>query len=218
MSEIVYVLSNPAMPEYIKIGRTTRDNLEKRIKDLSRPTGVPEAFVLLYAVEVDDAGKVEKAFLKAFADDRKNPKREFLKMAPEPILTLLEAFAKSEDLSESIREKVLDETTSTEEKLAQQTFVAEINERRSNLRFSEIGIQRGEELVYKNDPTKRCRVVNDQKVEYDGESEHLTLSALATKLLYGYTKPSRVQGALYFTYKGELLTDRRDRLESEEEG
>jgi len=216
MIEVVYVLSNPAMPDHIKIGRTTRSNLEKRIKDLSRPTGVPEAFVLLMAVEVADAGKVEKAFLKAFAGDRKNPKREFLKMTPEPILTLLEAFATSEDLSESVRAKVLGETASPEEKLAQEAFVAEIRVRRSNLRFDEIGVPKGVELVYQPDPSKKCKVVGDKnEVEYEGEI--LILSALATKFMLGYTKPVQVQGASFFTYEDELLTDRRDRLEREEE-
>lgn len=37
--EYVYVLTNPAMPEYVKVGRT--NNIERRIKDLSKDTSVP---------------------------------------------------------------------------------------------------------------------------------------------------------------------------------
>ena len=39
---IVYVLSNPAMPEIVKIGKTS--DLTERMKSLSKPTGVPLAF------------------------------------------------------------------------------------------------------------------------------------------------------------------------------
>jgi hypothetical protein len=51
MSEIVYVFTNPSMKELIKIGRT--ENVEKRLKKLSSPTGVPEPFLCLYAGVVD---------------------------------------------------------------------------------------------------------------------------------------------------------------------
>lgn len=41
----VYVLSNPSMPGKVKVGFTRR-NVRIRISELSRPTGVPEAFEL----------------------------------------------------------------------------------------------------------------------------------------------------------------------------
>ena len=213
--EIVYVFANPAMPDYIKIGRTTRDNLEKRRKDLSSPTGVPEPFVCLKAATVADAKKTEKLFHKAFNHFRNNPKREFFKIVPEPVITLLEEFAITDE-SEAVQ-KVLDATTSPEEKLTQQAFVAEVNERRSRLKFSDIGILPGAELAFRDDPTKKCRVVNDREIEFEGEIT--SLYKLATRLL-GTTWHN--EGALYFTYEDpqhgkELLTDRRDRLENDEE-
>jgi len=85
--------------------------------------------------------------------------------------------------------------------------------RRSRLKFSEIGIQPGAELVFKDDPTQTCKVIDDRKVEYEGES--LTLSALATRLSRSHS-PGGLQGALYFTYEDELLIKRRDRLEEKE--
>jgi len=47
--------------------------------------------------------------------------------------------------------------------------------------------------------------------------EATTLSALAAKLL-GWGGPYSVQGTLYFVYDGEVLSDRRNRLESEAGG
>ena len=211
MSEIVYVFANPAMPDYIKVGRTSRADLEKRLKELSNHTGVPAPFVCLYAAEVDDAQKVEKALHDAFDCDRPNKKREFFTTEPNRIITLLEAFAISPDESISVQ-KVLDETTTPEEKLTQQAFVAVINERRSDLRFSAIGIPPGSELVFVKDETKKCKVIDDRRVEYDGET--FTLSRLAMMLLHS---PTLVHGQRLFTYDGERLTDRRDRLESQDE-
>ena len=77
-------------------------------------------------------------------------------------------------------------------------------------------------LAFKNDPTKTCRVVDDRKVEYNGEIT--SLSALALMLLRedGKNPACAVNGNLYFTYAdeqhgNETLTDRRDRLEGERE-
>ena len=212
MTEIVYVFANPAMSDYIKIGRTTRDNLEQRLNALSNHSGVPAPFVCLYAAEVADAQRVEDAVHRAFGVDRPNPRREFFTTPPDRIITLLEAFA-VEDASNSVQ-NMLDEISFAEDKSAQ-SRVSSISERRSRLKFSEVGIQPGAELVFVRDPAKKCRVIDDKKVEYEGEP--LALSALATKLLYGYASPVRVQGALYFKYGDELLRDLRDRLESEGE-
>ena len=48
---IVYVLSNPAFDDYVKIGRT--NNLDRRLRELDT-TSVPLPFRCVYAVEVDD--------------------------------------------------------------------------------------------------------------------------------------------------------------------
>ena len=54
---IIYILTNQAHPDYIKIGKTS--NLEQRLKSLDT-TGVPLPFECYYAVEVDDMSRVEK--------------------------------------------------------------------------------------------------------------------------------------------------------------
>jgi len=89
MTGIVYVFTNPAMPGYVKIGKTAKSNVGHRLKTLSNPTGVPLPFECRYAAEVEDASKVEAAIHKAFAVDRKNPKREFFTTDPQRIITLL---------------------------------------------------------------------------------------------------------------------------------
>lgn len=62
---IVYLLTNPAMPGMVKIGKTGRD-VEVRLNDLYT-TGVPLPFECVYAARVSDMGKVEKTFHNALA-------------------------------------------------------------------------------------------------------------------------------------------------------
>ena len=61
--EIVYILTNPAFPDYIKIGRTT--NLKQRLLSLDN-TALPLPFECYYAVEVNDSKKVEKLLHQSF--------------------------------------------------------------------------------------------------------------------------------------------------------
>lgn len=48
---IVYVLTNPAMPDLVKIGMTNRDNVDARMKELFN-TNVPVLFECGYACKV----------------------------------------------------------------------------------------------------------------------------------------------------------------------
>ncbi len=75
MEGTVYVLTNPAMTNMVKIGKMTR-NVELRIADLYS-TDVPLPFECEYAAKVKDVDETEKAFHIAFFPNRVNPKREF---------------------------------------------------------------------------------------------------------------------------------------------
>ena len=68
MAEIVYLLTNPVMPDLVKIGRTT--NLEERLRSLSTHSGVPVPFEVFYACEVADSVKVERQIHEGFGDHR----------------------------------------------------------------------------------------------------------------------------------------------------
>jgi|GEM_PF-904210 len=93
---IVYIFANPAMKGYIKIGRTARNDVKKRLRELYN-SSVPEEFLCLYAAVVADAPKVEEIIHKTFDVDRDNKRREFFKTPPEQIITLLKtAFAISD--------------------------------------------------------------------------------------------------------------------------
>ena len=73
---VVYVLTNPAIPGLVKIGKTSRGSVEARLSELYS-TGVPVPFECVFAGRIEDESKVEKAFHTAFGPYWINPKREF---------------------------------------------------------------------------------------------------------------------------------------------
>ena len=86
---IVYVLTNPAMPGLVKIGRTSRGSVEARLGELYS-TGVPVPFECVFAGKIQDEAKVERAFHTAFGPYRVNPKREFFQIEAEQAIAVLE--------------------------------------------------------------------------------------------------------------------------------
>ena len=78
MSEVVYVLTNEAMPGLVKIGRTSV-NVDQRIRELDT-TSVALPFQCFYAAEVADAAKVERGLHRIFSDKRIRLNREFFRV------------------------------------------------------------------------------------------------------------------------------------------
>ena len=56
MTNIVYVLTNPAMPGIVKIGMTDRPDVQRRMGELYS-TGVPLPFDCVIAREIEDLGR-----------------------------------------------------------------------------------------------------------------------------------------------------------------
>lgn len=80
--------------------------------------------------------------------------------------------------------------------------------RRPNTRFGDLSVPVGAELVFTKDGRTTCTVLNDtNQVEYEGEA--FAISALAVRLL----DVSVANGFSHFSYEGENLWERRDRLE-----
>lgn len=60
MQGIIYVLNNPAFPNLIKIGMTTREDIKSRMAVLYS-TGEPLPYECIYAASVNNIEEVEKA-------------------------------------------------------------------------------------------------------------------------------------------------------------
>jgi len=199
MNEIIYILTNEAMPGHVKIGRTST-NLEQRIKDLSASTSIPLPFICFYACTVNDALFVEHQLHDAFDNDRVNPKREFFQIAPERVVAALKLAA---------IEDVTPKKDLVENKEDRQAL---INTRkiREKFSFDMAKIPVGSELVFSRDENARAKVIDNHFIEYNGKKMSLSKSAQAI-LGYDYG----IAGTDYWTYEGETLDERRKRLTSE---
>ena len=76
MAGFVYIMSNPAFPNLLKIGMTTKDPATFRVDELNS-TGVPRPFKCEYYAFVDDHERLEKMVHTALRHDRENDQREF---------------------------------------------------------------------------------------------------------------------------------------------
>lgn len=157
---IVYVLTNPAMPGLVKIGMTSRNNIDERMKELYG-TGVPVPFECKYACKVksSDCEKIEKALHTAFAPDRINTNREFFKIKPEQAMAILELFNR-EDVTQEITDEI-DNDLTTEDKSASEKINSS---RRPPLNYFEMGMKKDDLLVFIKDNNIIASIADEKKV------------------------------------------------------
>lgn len=204
-------MTNDAMPNYIKIGRTA-GTLEQRMRELDT-TGIPLPFRCHYAVEVDDHEVREKLIHDAFADHRVRPNREFFELAPERAVSILKALGGQEVVSNN---EMIDEYGQT----LVENSRTERNLTRGKFTFKELEIPVGSTLVFVRsfpDGIERTCTVRDEirSVDYNGQT--YTLSKLAKQLMQelGYNWQT-IQGPAFFKYNDEILSERRDRLNNDD--
>ena len=200
-NQIIYILTNEAMPGYVKIGKTST-SLEQRIKELSSSTSVPLPFTCFYACTVKDMNFVEHQLHDAFDDSRINPKREFFQISPERVVSALK-LAEIENITPK-----QDFVENKEDKIA----LHQARERRSIFKFSLANIPIGAELVFSRDESKKATVFDDRNIEFNGQKTSLSTSA---QEILGYDYG--VAGTDYWTYEGETLDERRKRITLEAE-
>lgn len=200
---IVYVLSNPVMPGLVKIGMTTRDNIDARMKELYG-TGVPVPFECEYACRVKntDCAKIEKALHKAFGPNRINANREFFSIKAEQAMAILELF-NQEDITEEITAEIDNDLTHDDKSATEKIK----SSRRPALNYKEMGIQPNSVLTFVKDPSIQVTVLDEKKVLY--QKEETSLTAITKRLL---NAPRNVSPAKYWEYEGTNLRDLRDEL------
>lgn len=210
----IYVLTNPSFPEYVKIGYA--DNVDERVAQLNRSECTPFAFKKYAVLHVTSrlADKNVHKLIDRFkpelrAKENVNGKmriREFFAMSAKEAVEILDTIGSIYSETPQIFEQTLEEKK--EEQFANETAIA--SERKSPFSFYKCGIEKGENIVYVHDENIICTVAGDREILFNGKKT--SLSALAKKLL---NLNHSVQGTLYFTYNGEILSALRKRLEDE---
>ncbi len=194
---IVYVLTNPAIPDLVKIGMTNKENVEARMKELFN-TSVPVPFQCEYACKVIDCAVVEKALHIAFHPYRIHAQREFFEINPEQAIAILKLLDKSSDITSEVAEEINNDL-SDGDRLAGM----KMKKKRPPLNFTEMGLPIGAKLEFNRDgETYVVDVCDAKKVSYCGQESSLTA---VTRDLLGLEYS--VQPTPYWTYNGKNLQE-----------
>lgn len=203
MKGYIYILTNPAFPQYVKIGYAT--NVDSRLKTLNSNSGLPLPFEVYATYETVD--KLEDLVLHKLID-RLNPElrlvknKEFYEVDAEEAYYWLEAIAEISGTKNRLSLKAEPHV-----KDSHKSPMAPFN-------FEMVDISVGEDVEFLDKPGFTATVVNKKRVEYEGQI--YSLSALAQKLLKEECGKdwAAVQGPLHFTYKGKILADLREEKEN----
>lgn len=216
---VIYILTNPSFPEYVKIGYA--DDVDKRLQQLNRSECIPFAFRIYATYEVETRltdlklhsmiDKINPNLRSIDNVDGKKRVREFYAMPPETAYEIFETIAELGGRKDKLHLYDLSDEEQKSEELAQEIEEEHI-ERLSPFTFSKCNIPVGATITYFNrgNPNSgtECVVADDRNVEYKGRK--LSLSALATELTGGKWG---VAGPRYFKYNGEWLNDIRAKAE-----
>lgn len=192
---IVYLLTNECMPGLVKIGMTSRQDINDRLKELYT-TGVPVPFECVYACKVHRFKELEQALHDAFEPQRVNSNREFFRIKPSQAIGILRLFNEGNITSEIVKE--MENDISQEE----QDDQAKRRNKRPAINFLEMGMQKGDTLVYLHDESKTCTIVDSRKVMFEGKETSLT--PITTQLL---GSKYSVQPTGHWLFKGKNLLD-----------
>ncbi len=211
---VIYILTNPSFPEYVKIGYA--DDIDKRLKQLNRSECVPFAFRVFATYEVPS--RLSDLKIHSIIDklnpnlrsienfDGQKRVREFYAMSAEDAYSILEAMSEIHGCKENLKLAKISEDDKVAEETAEE-IATETLEKAENFSFSKCQIPVGSVLEFGNNPSIICTVVDDRMVEYNGKKMYLT--GLAKQLL---GKRTGIAGPRYFKYNGEWLNDIRHRL------
>ena len=171
---VIYILTNPSFPDYVKIGYAT--DIEKRLAQLNRSECIPFAFRVYATYEV--SAPLQDKELHSLIDrlnpelraidtfDGKTRTKEFYAMSAEDAYALLESIAKLSGTIDKLRRltpeghEVLDEEVAAE-------VQAEAKERKAPFSFFKCGINIGAEIVLVGCSDIVATVSDDRQIEYE---------------------------------------------------
>lgn len=217
---IVYILTNPCLDGWVKIGMTEREGVETRLKELNAPSNIPLSYRCYATYEVENPEVVEKAIhslidrvdnslhAREYLSNGKVREREFFKISPETAYGIFKDVAILRGDLDWL--KPYEPTAEQEEEEITNTKL-----QRSNTSFKLLNIPVGTEISFLFNDSIIAKVVDDKNhIEYDGVQ--YTPTGLARKLLFeleGWAETTRVNGWKYFVVGGITLNDMREQIE-----
>jgi len=179
---VIYILTNPAFPELVKIGYTT--NVDERLKKLNNSEGLPYSFRLYAYYKVNKSlsdiklhniiDKLNPQLRTIENINGKERKREFYAMSAEEAYNILEAIAQINGLEENLIRCVKTKHQEMEENLANEIkeysedmflknypFISNVYERLKNeiLKLKDVYIEPKKKYIAFKHKTNICDVV-----------------------------------------------------------
>lgn len=203
---VIYILTNPSFPDYVKIGFAT--DAKERLSQLNRSECIPFAFRVYATYEVDSTlsdkklhdiiDKLNPDLLAIETFNGKQRKREFYAMSPEDAYSLLESIAAIHGYENRLKLIEPDAIEKQEEQLAE--VITQEHSKGENFSFTKCQIPVGAVLKYIYNKDITCTVVDDRKINYNGQIMYTTTMA---KILTG--KKQGVNGPSFFEFEGKNL-------------
>lgn len=219
---LVYILTNPCLDGWVKIGMTERNDIERRLQELNSPPNIPLSYRCYATYEVENPLEVERRIHSLIdrVDDSlhareqlnngKVREREFFKISPETAYGIFKDIAAL--MGDANKLKLYTPTLDQSQELE----LAENKTKRSNNSFELLNIGVGEEISFLYDDTIIAKVLNKKnQVEFDGIQYSVT--GLARKILFerfDWAENLHVNGWRFFTKDGISLSDLRDNIEN----
>ncbi len=210
----VYILTNPSFKEdWVKIGKSSRP-VDIRSKELDN-TAVPLPFEIYATLKTCKYEQVEKLIHKTIdrlTDLRIRQNREFFNVSPAKALDILK------DISTTLDDAEIDEVYLGEARFeSKQTCdgsEVESKKPRPRFKFSMVNIPIGATITF--DPTGvEVKVADDDHIEYEGRIYKLSPFAGTFMPEDKRNASGAYAGPKYFSYKGETLSDLRNKIEKE---
>ncbi|MCD1644526.1 GIY-YIG nuclease family protein [Aurantimonas coralicida] len=192
---VVYILTNEAMPGYVKIGLTRQNDVGERVRQLDN-TSIPVPFECYFAAYVPNCAKLERTLHFVFGNKRARRSREFFTIDPDLAKAIIELVADSKvDISDV--EQSIDKTERRE--------IEQLRRRREVRTFTSLNVPIGATLTFAKDAEITCTVSQPRKVLFRGEEMSPSAAALLVVHDLGYDW-SAVSGMDYWEYEGVKLS------------
>lgn len=177
---VIYILTNPSFPDYVKIGYA--DDANKRLNELNRSECIPFAFRLYAYYEVPkrltdmklhqmiDKFNPNLRSIEEF--DGKTRKREFYNMTPADAYSILETIAQINGLEDHL---VLVEPSAKQ--IKDEEEAEEIRTKRTQTKLPKLDwmieqglVKPGDKICVISYPNEVATIIDGRHVEYNGET------------------------------------------------
>lgn len=191
----IYIAVNSNFPQLVKIGTSDRSDLEIRMKELSRPTGVPGKYELYGALETSQpiTDTDVHDMIKAIAPEIWRGS-EFFELNPESAEKFLRVLAKTTG------SKYLEAEECKKRSKSKGGFV------RADL--AKYGVLPGDELIYVDDHSERFILNNNNGIDVRGH-KNKSLSKAANILMGQPNSKEGTRGTKHFIHAktGRVIAD-----------